>query len=95
MELLTVEITGPIGIIHLVGEAAKYGIFNLLQLASYISINLGLINLLPIPALDGGRIIFFLIELVRGGEPLDPDKEGLIHFIRICVSDASNGINYF
>lgn len=75
-----VEITGPIGIIHLVGEAAKYGIFNLLQLASYISINLGLINLLPIPALDGGRIIFILVELIRG-EPLDPDKEGLIHFI--------------
>ncbi|HHU70276.1 MAG TPA: RIP metalloprotease RseP [Thermoanaerobacterales bacterium] len=75
-----VEITGPIGIIQLVDEAAKYGIFNLLQLASYISINLGLINLLPIPALDGGRIIFILIELIRG-KPLDPEKEGLIHFI--------------
>ena len=52
----------------------------MLQLASYISINLGLIDLLPIPALDGGRIIFILIELIRG-KPLDPEKEGLIHFI--------------
>ena len=77
---MVAEITGPIGIIHIVGEAAKHGIFNLFQLGSYISINLGLINLLPIPALDGGRIVFFLIELIRG-KPLDPDKEGLIHFI--------------
>ena len=45
-----------------------------------ISINLGLMNLLPIPALDGGRLVFLLIELVRG-KPVPPDKEGIVHFV--------------
>lgn len=79
-----VDIIGPVGIIYLVGEAARFGIFDLLSLASFISINLGLFNLLPIPALDGGRIFFILVELVRG-KPLDPNKEGLIHFIGFAI----------
>ena len=53
---------------------------NLFYLASIISINLGIINLLPIPALDGSRIIFLALEGIRG-KPIDPQKEGFIHFI--------------
>ena len=74
------DVAGPVGVISLVGEAAKYGFLNLLYIAGFLSINLGFINLLPIPALDGSRIMFGLIELVRG-KPINPEKEGFIHFI--------------
>ena len=76
----TKDLSGPVGVIHEVGVAARLGIYNLLYLLGFISINLGFFNLLPIPALDGSRIVFLLIELVRG-KPIDPDKEGFIHFI--------------
>ncbi|HOB29401.1 MAG: RIP metalloprotease RseP [Dethiobacteria bacterium] len=74
------DVTGPVGIIKIVSEVAETGFVNLLWLTGLISISLGLINILPIPALDGGRLFFLLIEALRG-QPLDPEKEGLIHFI--------------
>lgn len=74
------DVAGPIGIVQMVGEVAQTGISNLMALAAILSIHLGLINLLPIPALDGSRLVFFLIEGVRG-KPIDPDKESLIHLI--------------
>jgi len=74
------DVAGPVGIVHVIGEVAQTGFVNLLMLTALISINLGIINLLPIPALDGGRILFLLIEAVRG-RPIEPEKEGLIHFI--------------
>lgn len=73
------DVVGPVGIIHLVGEAAKTNIYNVISLAALISINLGMVNLLPIPALDGGRLIFLFIEGIIG-KPIDPEKEGIIHF---------------
>ncbi len=76
----TAEVTGPVGIVDVVGKAAKAGIINVISLAALISLNLGLLNLLPIPALDGSRILFLLIELIRG-KKVDPDKEGTIHFV--------------
>lgn len=78
------DIVGPVGIIHMVGEAARIGFLNLIYLASIISINLGLFNLLPIPALDGSRLLFILIEGLRG-KPIDPEKEGLIHLIGFAI----------
>jgi regulator of sigma E protease len=57
-------VSGPVGISGAIGDAAKAGFPNLLYLTAMISINLGVMNLLPIPALDGGRIIFLLIELI-------------------------------
>ncbi len=74
------EVAGPVGIISVVGQAADAGMINVIFLAAVISINLGLFNLLPIPALDGGRIIFLLIEFIRG-KKMDPEREGSIHFI--------------
>jgi len=87
----TTDLSGPIGVIHEVGVAAKLGIFNLLYLLGFISVNLGFFNLLPIPALDGSRIIFLLIELVRG-KPINPEKEGFIHLIGFLSTD---GRKYF
>lgn len=76
----TKDLSGPVGVIHEVGVAAKLGIYNLLYILGFISINLGFFNLLPIPALDGSRIVFLVIELIRG-KPIDPDKEGFIHLV--------------
>lgn len=74
------DISGPVGIVYLVGEAAKSGFQYVLYIAGFISVNLGFFNLLPIPALDGSRLIFLLFELIRG-KPVNPDREGFIHFI--------------
>ncbi|NLZ39411.1 MAG: RIP metalloprotease RseP [Firmicutes bacterium] len=78
------DVVGPVGIISLVGEVVHTGIMNLLSLAAIISLNLGFLNLLPIPALDGSRLLFLVIEGVRG-RPVDPQKESLIHFIGFTV----------
>ena len=52
----------------------------MLNIVLLLTINLGIINLLPIPALDGGRLIFLLLEVVRG-KPIPPEKEGMVHFV--------------
>ncbi len=78
------DVAGPVGIVATIGEVAQTGIVNLLILTSLISINLGIINLLPIPALDGGRLLFLAVEAVRG-RPIEPEKEGLIHFIGFAL----------
>lgn len=74
------EGAGPIGMIVMVGQVAATGLVNLLTFAAIISIQLGIFNLLPIPALDGSRLIFFAIEAVRG-KPIDPEKENFVHFL--------------
>lgn len=71
---------GPVMVISMVGEAAESGLLSLLNLAAFISINLGFMNLLPIPALDGSKLVFLLIEAVRG-KSIPIEKEGYIHFI--------------
>ena len=76
----TNDLSGPVGVVREIGNAAQLGIYNVLYILGFISINLGFFNLLPIPALDGSRIVFLLIELVRG-KPIDPNKEGFIHMI--------------
>lgn len=77
---LPAEGTGPIGMVVMVGEVARTGLVNLLSFAAIISIQLGLFNLLPIPALDGSKIVFLAFEGLRG-KPVDPEKENMIHFV--------------
>ena len=81
---IEVDVVGPVGMVHIVGEAARIGVFQLLYIAALISINLGLFNIFPIPALDGGRTIFLVAEMLRG-KPVEPEKEGLIHFIGFAL----------
>lgn len=76
------DLAGPVGVITEIGNAARMGMMNLLILLGYISVNLGFLNLLPIPALDGSRLVFLLIELIRG-KPVNPERENLIHFVGI------------
>ena len=75
------EVTGPVGIAQIVGEVARTGISNLLQLAAFISVNLGIVNIFPIPGLDGGRIVFVLLEWVRRGKRVSAQTERLVHAI--------------
>ncbi|UMZ73402.1 RIP metalloprotease RseP [Natranaerofaba carboxydovora] len=78
------DVAGPVGIVHMIGEVAEMGLVNLATFAAFLSINLGLLNLLPIPALDGSRLLFILVEFVRG-RPVDPVKEGFVHFIGFAI----------
>ena len=74
------DMAGPVGIVQLLGEATKSGWYTVLSLCTLLSVNLGVFNLFPIPGLDGGRILFILIEWLRG-KPVPPEKEGLVHLI--------------
>jgi regulator of sigma E protease len=77
-------LSGPVGIYVSTDTVAKSGIFYLMKWAAILSINLGIMNLLPIPALDGGRLMFFAVEAVRG-KPIDRHKEGMVHFIGFAL----------
>ncbi|MCM1104232.1 MAG: RIP metalloprotease RseP [Clostridium sp.] len=82
------DLSGPVGMAQVVGEvyeeASEYGILTLiasmLNFAILLSANLGVVNLLPLPALDGGRLVFAFIEAVRG-KPVPRDKEAIVHFV--------------
>ncbi|AWB10053.1 regulator of sigma E protease [Thermodesulfobium acidiphilum] len=72
------SLAGPIGIASMLGQAANEGLTALIFFVGFLSLNLGILNLLPIPALDGSRILFLLVEVLRG-KPIDPKKENFIH----------------
>ncbi len=83
------DVAGPVGIaVNVVGktyDAAKdYGwqsvLLSMLNITLMLSVNLGILNLLPVPALDGGRLVFLLLEVIRG-KPVPPEKEGMVHFV--------------
>ncbi|WP_088005959.1 RIP metalloprotease RseP [Indiicoccus explosivorum] len=77
-------LSGPVGIYKTTEEVVQYGIFTLMTWGGMLSINLGIMNLLPLPALDGGRLVFFIIEALRG-KPVDRQKEGMVHFVGIML----------
>lgn len=77
-EKAALDVTGPVGIVYLTKQMSDLGLPYLLQFAALLSINLGIINILPIPALDGGRILFILIEKLKGS-PVSRRVEGMIH----------------
>jgi regulator of sigma E protease len=77
---------GPLGIYQVTGEVAQRGgLVALLELLGLLSLNLAVVNLLPFPALDGGRLVFVALEWLRGGKKIDPAKEGLVHLVGIAV----------
>ncbi|MBM3157024.1 MAG: PDZ domain-containing protein [Chloroflexi bacterium] len=79
------QVTGPVGIFQLTGEVSEAGPSYLIQFAAFLSINLAIVNLLPLPALDGGRIVFILIEVARRGKRVSPRTEGLIHMVGFAM----------
>ena len=86
------DVAGPVGIVVMIDKtveaSSSYGLLNvlmnLINMSLLLSANLGIMNLLPIPALDGGRLVFILIEALRG-RPVDPEKEGMIHMAGMAV----------
>ena len=78
------QLSGPVGIISGISEAAQTGFLTLLNFLAMITINLGIFNLLPIPALDGGRLVFLIVEAIRR-KPVPPEREGLVHMIGFAV----------
>ena len=76
---------GPVGIARVTGMVAEVGISPLIEFMALISISLGVVNILPIPALDGGRLLFVVIEWVRRGKRISPQREGLVHLVGFLV----------
>lgn len=86
------DMSGPVGIVDMIGDgyeqSVSYGYFaaflQMLYITIFLSANLGVMNLLPLPALDGGRLLFMAVEIIRG-KRVDPDKEGMVHFIGMML----------
>lgn len=83
-QVKSTDVAGPVGTIAYISEAVRYGFEMILRFSILISVSLGVFNILPIPALDGGRLLFIIIEWVRG-KPIPPEKEGMVHFIGLLV----------
>lgn len=79
-----VELSGPVRITYELGKAVEMGFIYLINIAGFLSIQIGLFNLLPIPALDGSRLIFLGWEGVRG-TPIDPNKENFVHMVGLAL----------
>jgi len=86
------DVAGPVGVVNVIGNVVEQSkpdgaftvLLNLFNMAVMISANLGVMNLLPIPALDGGRLVFCIIEAVRG-KPINKEKEGMVHFVGMIL----------
>ena len=80
------QVTGPVGIAQLTGEVVEEaGWKSLIEFAALISMNLAVLNILPLPMLDGGRITFVLIEFVRRGKRIAPQKEAIVHLVGLVA----------
>ena len=73
-------VSGPVGVTTAIGNAAKQGLTNIWPIMALITINLGIFNLLPIPALDGGRLLFILFEMIFR-KPVPKKFEGIVHTV--------------
>ena len=78
------QMSGPVGVTDVLVQTAQSSMTSFFLLIAFISINLGVMNLLPIPALDGGRLVFLIVEALRG-KPVPRDKEGFVHMIGFVI----------
>ena len=78
------QLSGPVGIYSIVGEQTKAGVASVLYLVAFLSINVGFLNLLPLPAFDGGHILFIIIEKIKGS-PVAPETENMIHTVGLFL----------
>ena len=83
------QIAGPVGMgqiaSQVIGESPLPLWVTLSQLAILLSLNLAILNLLPLPALDGGRLLFVFIEVLRGGKKVPPEREGMVHLAGMVI----------
>ena len=87
------DIAGPVGIYNLTGQAVGLGFLFLLKFVALLNINIGILNILPFPALDGGRLIFLLIEAFRGGKKITASIENIIQSIKKYVGNIKPKIS--
>lgn len=78
-------VAGPIGIARITGELVKQGWLPVLNLTAFLSLNFFLLNLLPLPALDGGRLVFVFLEWIRGGKRVSPEREAMVHLVGMAL----------
>lgn len=78
------QLSGPVGIYSIVGAQSKQGLASILYLMAFLSINVGFINLIPLPAFDGGHILFIIIEKIKGS-PVSSKTENMIHTIGLFL----------
>lgn len=78
------QLSGPVGIYSIVGETSKAGISNILYLMAFLSINVGFLNLIPLPAFDGGHILFIIIEKIKGS-PVSQKVENMVHTVGLFL----------
>ena len=87
------DMAGPVGIVKIMGETydseqsaggTGVAVLSMVNFSIFLSANLGIMNLLPIPALDGGRLVFLIIEAIRR-KKIDPEKEGMVHFVGLIA----------
>ncbi len=83
--LVAPEVAGPIGILQATSEVVQYGLSDTMRFAAFLSTQLGILNMLPIPAFDGGRLVFVILEVLRRGKRISPEKEGLVHIIGMAI----------
>jgi regulator of sigma E protease len=91
------QVAGPVGIAQATGEVVEEaGWKSLVDFAALLSLQLAILNILPLPMLDGGRIVFVLLEIVRGGRRIAPQKEALVHFVGlVAILSLAAVILYF
>ncbi|MBY7143635.1 RIP metalloprotease RseP [Virgibacillus sp. NKC19-3] len=77
-------LSGPVGIYDATDQVVQTGLMNFIMFTAILSVNLGIVNLVPLPALDGGRLMFVGIEAIRG-KPVSPEKEGIFHFVGFAL----------
>lgn len=84
------DMSGPVGVVDVIGDSIDSGVnfrenlIKILNISILITINLGIMNLLPFPALDGGRLVFLIVEAIRR-KPVPPEKEGMVHFVGLSL----------
>ena len=83
-EVSAKELSGPVGIVYVVNDTAKAGVIYVIYLAALLSLNLAIMNMLPFPALDGGRLLFLAIRKITGRRVTD-EMEGKVHFVGIVL----------
>jgi regulator of sigma E protease len=78
------DLAGPVGIAQITGQYAHHGFLSLLNFMAFFSVNVAIINLLPLPALDGGRLFFVFLEAIRR-KPVSIEKENKVHYVGLFV----------
>lgn len=78
------DLGGPVQVVEILSQAVRLGAETLMRISVFITVSLGILNILPLPALDGGRMVFVLVEWIRG-KPVPPEKEGMVHLIGMIL----------